>query len=228
MQQVSPNCIKGIDVSHWQGDIDWHGIKSDGIRFAYLKATEGKTTIDSKFVSNAAGARSVGIPTGAYHFARPDLNITLENAKEEAQSFINAMQKGFGAGNFGDISPSLDLEVPARKDQGTISTDHLLAWADAYKNYFKKQTGKTLMLYTGEYFIKMHGNFHFPAPGNPLADMPLWIALYPKSSNNQTSPANVGSWSKWTIWQYTNLGKVKGITGNVDLNWALPELLIHK
>jgi len=81
------------------------------------------------------------------------------------------------------------------------------------------------MLYTGSYFIKEHSNFNHPTPGNPLADMPLWIAMYPHVKGNPGFPQDIGSWTRWTVWQYSNLGKVSGISGNVDLNWAAPELL---
>ncbi|MHB1128081.1 MAG: glycoside hydrolase family 25 protein [Bacillota bacterium] len=228
MQPVNSSCVQGVDVSHWQGAIDWHAVKNAGIKFAYVKATEGRTTVDPKYLSNALGARSAGLATSAYHFARPDLNPTLDDAREEARNFINTLQKGFGAGFFGDIDPALDLEVPIGKNQKAMPTEKLLAWARAFKSYFKTQTGRSLMIYTGQYFIKAYNNFNYPFPGNPLADMPLWIAMYPTLAGNSTSPPDQGSWTKWTIWQYTSSGKVAGIDGNVDLNWAMPELFNRK
>ena len=228
MQTENNKVLNGVDVSHWQGVIDWSTVNANGIIFAYLKATEGLTWVDSRFTANASSARSAGIYTGAYHFARPDLNPSLESAKEEVRNFIDTLQRGFGTGNFGDIYPALDLEVPFPKKDDKFSTARLIKWANTFRNYFQQLTGKTLMIYTGVYFIKEYDNFSYENLKNPLANMPLWIALYPRSKENPEAPPDAGKWSRWTIWQYTNQGKVKGIKGDVDLNWAEPELLTAK
>jgi GH25 family lysozyme M1 (1,4-beta-N-acetylmuramidase) len=66
--------LKGIDVSHWDGKIDWAQVKNAGVGFAYIKATEGTNFVDSQFAHNLAGAKDVGLPFGLYHFLRPDNN----------------------------------------------------------------------------------------------------------------------------------------------------------
>ena len=227
MQAKHHKVLKGIDVSHWQGIIDWNGVKADGVSFAYLKATEGLNRVDPRFRENASGARWAGVYTGGYHFARPDLNPTLDKAREEVLNFIDTLQKGFGAGNFGDIYPVLDLELPFPKKDKKLNTGRLLKWASTFNNYFRKLTGKTLMIYTGVYFIREYDNFSFQNLGNPLAEMPLWIALYPRPEKivEPEPPPAAGNWNRWTVWQYTSKGKVKGIEGDVDLNWAEPGLL---
>ena len=223
MQAAKSQDLHGIDVSRWQGVINWKAVKGDNIDFAYLKATEGTTWVDPKFLDNARNARDAGMPVGAYHFARPDLNLTLENAVEEARHFIKTQQLGFG--NLGDIYPVLDLETPFPRED-TVSASHLLSWVDTFKSHFEGETGHTLMLYTGIFFIREYNNFKHSASGYPLADMPLWIALYPKSvSPYKTSPPDAGNWNRWTVWQYSDNGKVDGIDGSVDLNHAVPELL---
>ncbi len=224
MQSASPQDLRGIDVSRWQGEIDWQAVRGDNIDFAYLKATEGTTWVDPKFFENARGGRHAGMPVGAYHFARPDLNQTLKNAVTEAQHFIKIQLQGFG--NFGDIYPVLDLEKPFPKNKKTVSVSYLLSWVDIFKSYFEGETGRTLMLYTGIFFIREYDHFKKPLSGYPLAEMPLWIALFPKSASPYTtSPPDAGNWNRWTVWQYTDNGRVKGIDGKVDLNRALPELL---
>lgn len=64
--------IEGIDVSHWQGNINWNSVKNDGVKFAFAKATEGVDFIDSKYVQNMNNASAAGVFIGPYHFARPD------------------------------------------------------------------------------------------------------------------------------------------------------------
>src|SRR5581483_7236413 len=66
----NPNNPKGIDVSHYQGTINWTSVKNSGVSFAFIKATEGLTIKDQDFDANWAGAKAVGIVRGAYHFAR--------------------------------------------------------------------------------------------------------------------------------------------------------------
>lgn len=226
MQNLSGENIHGLDVSHWQGNIDWKAVKEhNNIKFAYLKATEGRTYNDPSFIFNAKEARSAGIPVGAYHFARPDNNPTKENAIEEAKFFIATLERGFGHRNYGDIYPVLDLEVPSACKDAKLNTLQVLEWANSFKNFFNKQIESGLMIYTGSYFIQEHNNFNYLTSGNPLADMPLWIAMYPNARGKKNYPQNVGNWKRWTVWQYTNSGKINGIAGKVDLNWAVPELI---
>jgi lysozyme len=97
--------IKGIDVSHWQGDIDWKKVKDDGVEFAFIKATEGTSFIDDKFLANINGANAVGIKTGAYHFARFGC---VEEEKEEARHFLDVVSKV-------TLTYPLDLEVDQKK-----------------------------------------------------------------------------------------------------------------
>jgi lysozyme len=215
----SQRYLHGIDVSHWQGTIDWNAVKNDNIDFAYIKATEGRTYKDPMFVTNVRAAQKSGIPVGAYHFARPDNNPTKVNAVDEARHFINTIKDIFNNG-FGDIYPVLDLEVPPANNTLGITTNCLLEWVQTFNDYFVKHTKTILMLYTATYFIKEYNNFYCPISGNPLKKMPLWIAMYPQIKGNPQYPPSIGGWADWTVWQYTNKGKVTGIKGNVDLNWA--------
>lgn len=223
MQGVKAQDLQGIDVSRWQGKIDWDAVREDDIDFTYIKCTEGKGWVDPMFMINAKQARAAGIPVGAYHFARPDLNPTLGNALEEAWHFLETMQKGFA--DFGDLDPVLDLEVPYPRDEKVIKPLFLLAWVETFRKFFAEQTGRTLMLYSGVYFIREYNNFRHPGCGYTLADMPLWIAYYPKASHKTAAPPDLGKWTRWSVWQYTNKGKIQGIEGKVDLNRGLAELL---
>ena len=95
--------VEGIDVSHWQDSINWPRVYAAGKRFAFIKATQGQSILDSQYATNHANARAAGIRTTAYHFASPD--GTSGDAVKEADWFVaNAdLQPG-------DLFPALDLE----------------------------------------------------------------------------------------------------------------------
>ena len=101
----------GFDVSSHQTRVDWGRVKSDGISFAYIKATEGTGFVDPRFGAYWAGAKAAGLPRGAYHFARPDTNsgttpaLVTKDAQAEADSFL-----GVAYPKRGDLLPVLDLE----------------------------------------------------------------------------------------------------------------------
>jgi GH25 family lysozyme M1 (1,4-beta-N-acetylmuramidase) len=110
--------LEGIDVSHWNGTIDWAKVASSGRRFAFMKATEGTTFRDPTYAENRQGAVAAGLVVTAYHFARPDLNPG--GAVAEANHFADVA--GIGAG---DIIPVLDLER-----DGGLSPAALIDWAE--------------------------------------------------------------------------------------------------
>ncbi|OIK08740.1 hypothetical protein BIV60_25550 [Bacillus sp. MUM 116] len=199
--------LKGIDVSHWQGTIDWNQVKNSGIAFVYAKASESTTYTDSMFLTNVKGARAAGLPIGAYHYARPSSPYTSDDAKAEAQYFVNVMKNG-GMGDFGDIMPVLDLEQPA--STGTLTSVEIASWARVFADTVKSLTNRQVMVYTGAWFVQQYNDF-----GGKLSDLPVWIARY-----GITQPPVVGGWTQWTAWQYSDKGTVPGISGNVDLDYG--------
>src|SRR3982751_3375048 len=78
--------VAGIDVSHWQGTINWASVAAAGKQFAFTKATEGTTYVDPTLATNTSGAKNAGLLTGVYHFAHPD----TDTAASEAQHFVAA------------------------------------------------------------------------------------------------------------------------------------------
>ncbi|EJW15361.1 glycoside hydrolase family 25 protein [Paenibacillus alvei] len=200
MQSRSESDVKGIDVSHWEGKIDWEKVKLEGFQFAYVKASESTSTKDPNFSRNVKGAKEAGLLVGAYHFARPDKN----KASDEAEHFVSFLTQYPT-----DLLPVLDLEEP--EDPKKISVTALVQWVQSFINVVKGKTGRDVMLYTGSWFIDLFQQFN-----NALSDLPLWIANYRTTS----SPPDNGGWTRWTIWQYSEKGKVSGIDGDVDLNVA--------
>ncbi|UVI32990.1 glycoside hydrolase family 25 protein [Paenibacillus spongiae] len=201
MQTRSDENVKGIDVSHWEGDIDWSKVRSEEVQFAYIKASENTTSIDPNFSKNIEEAKKAGLLVGAYHFARPE----KYSAEDEAKHFVKLLKS-----NPTDLMPVLDLESP--KDPNKISVSDLVQWVRTFVDYVKKETGRQVMLYTGNWFIDLYQQFQYD-----LSDLPIWIANY----GNISAPPDGGGWTQWTVWQYTENGKVDGIDDNVDLNAAV-------
>ncbi|HDR7544562.1 MULTISPECIES: GH25 family lysozyme [Bacillus] len=199
MQNRSSSNVTFIDVSHWEGNIDWNAVKASGIPAAYAKATEGVNYIDPTFTKNVQAARSANVLIGAYHFARPEQN----DAISEAKYFVSILQS-----NQTDLMPVLDLESPKDPSNSNLTGSAISNWARSFINYVKQATGKDVMLYTGVWYINEFGI-------SGLSDIPLWIAKY-----SSTPPADAGGWTAWTAWQYTDSGQISGV-GNCDVSAAV-------
>jgi GH25 family lysozyme M1 (1,4-beta-N-acetylmuramidase) len=198
-----PTLTEGIDVSHWQGAIDWVKVRGAGKRFAFMKASESTGFVDSTYAQNRANANAVGIIVGAYHFARPDGGPG--DAVAEADHFV-------ATGRFarGDLLPVLDLEV-----SGGLSQPALVSWVQTFMARVYERTGARGVIYVSPSFWKnyMGDTTLFATSGYKV----LWIAHWTTSSAPLTPAANWGSHG-WTFWQYTSSGSVPGIAGRVDLN----------
>ena len=193
--------IKGIDVSNHQERVDWTRIKTDGVAFAYIKATEGVGFVDPKMGAFAAGAANAKIPFGFYHFARPDTHsgrtkqTVVGDAQAEADAFLNvAFPKR------GQLVPVLDLEV------GGLSPTLMVAWTKAWLDRVQERAKVQPILYTYPAFWSQLGN------SSAFRSYRLWIASY-----GVATPQLPDGWKKYTIWQY-GTGSVPGIPGPVDLD----------
>ncbi|OBZ08938.1 hypothetical protein A8L34_22580 [Bacillus sp. FJAT-27264] len=206
MQARKNGNAQGIDVSHWQGTIDWKKVAGSGITFAFIKATQNG--VDSKFLENVKGAKAAGILVGAYHFL--DNSVVTEGAaKAAAKVFYKALLSADGVEVF-DLPPVLDYESKA----SGVSTATATAIAKAFLEEIKSLTGVTPILYTYPAFIS---NF------SGLSNYPLWIARY-----SIQAPADASGWKRWDFWQYSDGSaggtlpgggrSVNGISGHVDLN----------
>jgi len=187
--------IEGIDVSHWQGPIDWSRVKASGVAFAWVKATEGADYTDPRFPENAAGARAASVAWGAYHFWRA-------SARPEAQAaqFARAVQ----IVGSGELPPVLDVEdtrAPAVLDVGALR---------AVLDGIEAALGRRPMIYTAAWYWTL-ARFGGGIP-SWFGDYPLWLADY------QDPAAIPAPWRDWTARQYTSTGRVAGVAGNVDRN----------
>lgn len=193
---------QGIDVSHWNGTIDWAAVHASGRGFAFAKATEGTTFVDAQFSSNWNGMKAEGMVRGAYHFFRPSID-----AAAQADHFLSVV---------GSLGPSdliaLDLEVT----DGVAGADVGKA-AVRFLERVKQKAGRTPLLYVSSGF--------FSSIGSPAAldDYPLWAANWGVSCPNVPS-----AWVTFKFWQRTNHASVPGVPSATDgdvFNGSLNDLI---
>ena len=188
--------LKGIDVSQWQGNIDWQKVKGAGVQFAMLRAGYGRNNLDTKFHRNAQGAAAAGIPVGLYWFSYA---LNVEIARKEAQYAVELAKK------YKITWPiAYDLEYDtvsyAVKNGVTITKSLATQMAIAFCEEIKR-LGYIPMVYTNLDYL----NRYFDRSKLPYD---LWYAQY----------ASTASVADKEIWQYSSKGSVPGIAGNVDMN----------
>lgn len=185
--------IAGIDISAYQGNIEWDKVKKDGFKFVYIKATEGKDFTDSTFAVNWENAKKAGIKRGAYHF------FTFgSHGIEQAAHFINSVPKEEYC-----LPPVIDVEFGGNSSK--IPSKELLQkeLRDFIYQIENNYNQKPIVYVTHEaYEAYIMGDFE---------DYTIWIrdvTKFPYLKDNRS----------WSIWQYNNRGKVNGISEFVDLN----------
>ncbi|MEI9915293.1 MAG: GH25 family lysozyme [Methylovirgula sp.] len=190
--------IHGIDVSRYQGDIDWNSVRESGVRFAWIKATEGGDRVDEKFGVNWMAAKAAGVPRGAYHFA-----YWCRPAEEQAAWFLQNVPNDPQA-----LPPVLDVEwnptsltcprhVPPEAARAMMKTI-LDAMQHAY--------GKQPIIYTSVDFYR-----DVLADG-AFMEYPMWVRSV------KCYPDVKYAGRHWNFWQHTAQGRVPGIRGYVDRN----------
>ena len=195
--------VRGIDVSHWKGRIDWGRVQRGGYRFAFAEATNG-LDFDWTYARNRAGAKASRIAFGGFHMARPggsSRQAVVADAVAEADLFASVAQP-----QTGELAPVLDLE-----HTGGLSPAALQAWANAWLNEVWLQVGVRPTIYASPSFWRrsMRDARVFAASGSKL-----WIAHWHVPAP-RVPAGNWGS-SGWSFWQWTNCSHVPGIRGCVD------------
>lgn len=200
--------VIGPDVSSHNHDngakVDWAAVRNRGkATFAFVKATEGGGYSNPAFSSDFALARYHGLYRGAYHFARPAGNTNphiIANATGQANQFLQVTGNLVGPGNLPAV---LDLE-----DAGTLGWVQMALWTHTWLNVVGNRTGRMPIVYT-------YGSFWKEKLGNSAAFVrhPLWLASYGVSR-----PVLVGGWRSYTFWQFTESGRLDGISGSTDLS----------
>ncbi len=188
--------VDGIDVSHWEGTVDWDQVASSGVRFAFVRVSDGLHFYDDQFERNWAEARRVGIYRGVYQYFR---------AGQDPIAQADLMLEHMGALEPDDLPPVIDVETT---DGATLDEvqHRIRAWID----YVQAATGRRPIVYGGLY--------SWPEVTGSLDARPseLWVPQY-----GPTCPDIPGPWTRWAFFQYTSTGTVPGIeaaAGATDLS----------
>lgn len=187
---TTASVVYGIDVSSWQGNVDWNYWWNQGMRFAYVKATEGTSYTNSYFAQQYNGSYNRGYIRGSYHFALPNKS----SGATQADYFIS---HGGGWSRDGKTLPgALDIEFnPYGSTCYGLSQSAMRSWIASFTSRYKYRTGRDAVIYTNRnWWIQCTGD-----TGQFGSTNPLWIANYSTS----TPPLPAG-WSYYTFFQYTS------------------------
>jgi len=181
--------IRGIDISHHQGSIDWRRVAADDVAFAIIKATEGGTHVDTQFATNLREARAAGLAVGAYHFftfCRP--------GADQARNFMSVVPRGEPL-----LPPVVDIEFGGNCPQRP-SPEQLNAELAAFLGPVETAFGKQAIFYLTDEAADAYSA--------SIITRQRWLrSLAIRPGEND-----------WIYWQYHNMGRVDGIKGDVDLN----------
>lgn len=181
----------GIDVSHFQGTVNWAEVASSGVVFAFAKATDGITYLDPQFAVNWPAMKSAGLLRGAYHFYEP-----ADDAVSQAQHFLSSVTL-----ETGDLPAVLDVEIT-----GGVSSTELWSGVATWLQAVQTTTGRPPLLYVAP------GFWNDNSPNLALTSYPLWLADY------ASQPTLPDGWSTWHFWQHSETGSVPGVSTSVDLD----------
>jgi lysozyme len=196
---ASATQLQGVDVSQYQGRIDWRTVARTQ-QFAIARATLGNSYVDTYYAANLSGARNAHVRIGAYHFAKPGTNYN--DAVSEADHFVRTAKL-----RRGDLIPALDIEVT-----GGLGVRALQTWVRTWLTRVAWKVGAKPMIYVSPSFWTTYmGNTTWFANNGYRT---LWIAHYGVSSPRV--PAANWAGKGWTFWQWTSCGRVSGISGCVD------------
>ncbi len=189
--------VKGVDVSHYQGEIDWEVLSGDGISFAFIKATEGSSYVDPTYDYNFREAAKTGLKIGAYHFFSFD-----SPGATQAENFIAAVGKGEGM-----LPPTVDLEPYGSYRRALPQKETVKPELDTLLKALEEYYGKKPIIYTTERAYKKYLSGGYE-------EYDIWIRSVltaPKLSDSR----------EWTFWQYSDKGRLHGYSGEerfIDLN----------
>lgn len=236
--------IKGIDVALWEPNIDWAKVRAQGIRFAFIKASQADFG-DPLFDSHWVGAKQAGILRGAYHFLDPKVD-----ARIQAVTFLRKVKL-----EPGDLPPVLDLEelivnTPGNskkglkgsrhskgkkgskdgkpdKAQNLIPNSQIISSAEVWLSRVKAETGRAPIIYSAPFFLQDRVCGADGKPPQWAGNHILWIANYLNHElQDNDLPLQPKGWPNWTFWQHSDRGRLDGVMNKegtqltgVDLNF---------
>jgi GH25 family lysozyme M1 (1,4-beta-N-acetylmuramidase) len=190
----SASQASGIDVSHYQGDIDWMKVKASGQSFVFVKATESNDMVDDRFAANWSGAKTAGLLRGAYHFYRFDAS-----PKSQADLFLATVD-----GDLGELPLVVDVE-----DVNVAKPN--ISDVKQFLDIVQQRTGQRCIIFTARWYWSSQ---RLEKPVAWAGNYDLWLADY-----GTPRPIQPDDWSTWKFWQHNNSTKVDGISSPVDLNY---------
>ena len=196
---------EGIDVSDWQGYINYEEVKNSGIQVVYIKASQGVNIKDPYFDINYENAKNNGLKVGFYHFLTA---TTVKEAEKQAQYFTSVI-----SGKIPDCKLVMDYEI-----FGENTVSQIQEISQVFMKTVKRLTNKEVIIYSDLYNSKTIFS-------KELSEQyKLWLADYTNLANLENSESN---WKNWIGWQYTDRGTVSGINGYVDRDIYTKEIFLE-
>ena len=193
--------LKGIDISKWQGDVDWNAVAGDNVKFSFVRVSDGLNSKDQFFDKNWEESRGAGIYTGVYQFFRPNQSVL-----GQADYLLEKMGCDMAAKTCPitdmDLPPVIDVEHRPSGWSKTQMRNAVRTWIERVEEF-----GLEPVIYTGRYFWRDY------VGSDEWNDHPLWLAHY---TNNCPNIPN--DWSDWDFWQFTDSGSIAGVSGGTDTN----------
>jgi lysozyme len=189
---AGPTTVKGVDVSVYQGTVNWSQVKSAGVHYAFIRVSDGTGTPDTKFAANWPNAKAAGVVRGVYQYFRPG-----QDPNAQAKLLADKIDAAGGL-QPGDLPPVLDLETA-----DSLSSATVVARAKTWLAAVEASLGIKPIVYTAAFMSDVIGtNF---------GGWTLWVANY-----GATCPTMPSGWTEWKFWQNSDSGSVAGISGGVD------------
>ena len=188
----SEEIYEGIDVSYWQGTIDFEKVKNSGINVVYIRTSEGLGYVDPYFRENYERAKDNGLKVGFYHFLTAR---TVEEARKEASFFVSTIK-----GTEPDLKLAMDFE-----EFGDLSRDEINQISEEFLEVVTDLSGKACVIYSDAYNARATFDLEL------AKKYPIWVADY-----FVEEPEGNDKWSTWVGFQYSDRGRINGISGNVD------------
>lgn len=198
----SDTIYEGIDVSGWQGNINYAEVRNSGIQIVYMKASEGSSFVDPYFNQNYENAKANNLRVGFYHYLTAR---SVEEAIREANFFVSTI-----SGKVPDCRLAMDFE-----SFGSLNTEEINQIGLAFMRTVENLSGKEMVIYSDT----SNASYRF---GGELTNYPLWVAQY-----EVYEPTPNGNWSTWVGWQYSDAGEIPGISGYVDRDKFTDGILLN-
>jgi lysozyme len=189
--------VKGVDVAHYQGEIDWETLASQGIDFAWIKATEGSSLVDPRFAENWARAHETDLLVGAYHFMSFESSGTAQAAHLARQVPVTP----------GSLPPAIDLEFYGNYFAEPPAPEHVRRILDDLVAGIEKHYGATPIVYVTEEAYNLYVAGLYP-------QAKVWI-------RSVVGPPSLSDGRDWTLWQYSPRDRLDGYDGvepYIDMN----------